>query len=84
MAPMSLMTYQEVRPWARSIKNKVLNREMPPWHIDKNIGIQIDAPEELLAGPEEDELLLAGADETGAAPLEATLHVAGEHGPEGL
>ena len=40
MAPMSLVTYQEVRPWARSIKNKVVNREMPPWHIDKNIGIQ--------------------------------------------
>ena len=40
MAPMSLVTYQEVRPWARSIKNRVVNREMPPWHIDKNIGIQ--------------------------------------------
>ena len=40
MAPMSLVTYQEVRPWARAIKNKVVNRQMPPWHIDKNIGIQ--------------------------------------------
>ena len=40
MAPMSLTTYQEVRPWARAIKNKVVNREMPPWHIDKTIGIQ--------------------------------------------
>ena len=40
MAPMSLVTYQEVRPWARSIKNRVVNREMPPWHIDKTIGIQ--------------------------------------------
>ena len=40
MAPMSLVTYQEVRPWARSIRNKVVNREMPPWHIDKTIGIQ--------------------------------------------
>ena len=40
MAPMSLVTYQEVRPWARSIRNRVVNREMPPWHIDKNIGIQ--------------------------------------------
>jgi cytochrome c5 len=35
MAPMSLLTYQESRPWARSIKNKVVAREMPPWHIDK-------------------------------------------------
>tara|TARA_B100001123_G_scaffold444863_1_gene594830 strand:+ start:5983 stop:7347 length:1365 start_codon:yes stop_codon:yes gene_type:complete len=40
MAPMSLTTYQEVRPWARAIKSKVVNREMPPWHIDKTIGIQ--------------------------------------------
>ena len=40
MAPMSLMTYQEVRPWARAIRNKVINREMPPWHVDKTIGIQ--------------------------------------------
>ena len=40
MAPMALTTYAEVRPWARSIKNRVVAREMPPWHIDKNIGIQ--------------------------------------------
>ena len=40
MAPMSLMSYQEARPWARSIKNKVVAREMPPWHIDKKVGIQ--------------------------------------------
>ena len=40
MAPMSLTTYAEVRPWARSIRNRVVAREMPPWHIDKNIGIQ--------------------------------------------
>ena len=40
MAPMSLQTYQEARPWARSIKNKVSRREMPPWFIDKTAGIQ--------------------------------------------
>jgi hypothetical protein len=40
MAPMSLMTYQEVRPWVRSIKTRVAKREMPPWHVDKTIGIQ--------------------------------------------
>src|SRR6266478_2960406 len=39
-APMSLVTYEEARPWAKSIKQKVLAREMPPWHIDKNVGIQ--------------------------------------------
>ena len=40
MAPMSLMSYQESRPWARSIKNKVEVREMPPWHIDPKVGVQ--------------------------------------------
>jgi mono/diheme cytochrome c family protein len=39
-APMSLMTYEEVRPWARAIKTRVAAREMPPWHIDRNVGIQ--------------------------------------------
>src|SRR5438105_4003963 len=40
IAPMSLLTYEEARPWARSIKQKVLAREMPPWFIDKNVGVQ--------------------------------------------
>ena len=35
---MSLMTFAEVRPWARAIKTKVTTREMPPWHIDRSIG----------------------------------------------
>jgi len=39
-APMSLLTYEEVRPWAKSIRLKVLAREMPPWYIDKNIGVR--------------------------------------------
>jgi len=39
-APMSLQTFEEARPWARSIKTRVSNREMPPWHIDRNVGIQ--------------------------------------------
>ena len=40
IAPMSLRTYEEARPWARSIKTRVAARQMPPWHIDKTIGIQ--------------------------------------------
>src|SRR5215831_12983378 len=40
MAPMSLITYEEVRPWARAIASRVESRQMPPWHIDKTIGIQ--------------------------------------------
>src|SRR5207244_10657500 len=39
-APMSLLTYEDARPWAKSIKEKVLMREMTPWHIDKNVGVQ--------------------------------------------
>jgi hypothetical protein len=38
IAPMSLMTYKEARPWARSIKEKVATREMPPWHADPHVG----------------------------------------------
>jgi hypothetical protein len=40
VAPMPLSTYEEVRPWARSIKVKTSLREMPPWYIEKYIGIQ--------------------------------------------
>ena len=38
IAPMSLLSYKEARPWARSIREKVLNREMPPWHADPSHG----------------------------------------------
>ena len=38
IAPMSLMSYKESRPWARSIKEKVLDREMPPWSPDPKYG----------------------------------------------
>jgi hypothetical protein len=40
VAPMSLITYEEVRPWARSIRDRVASRNMPPWHIDPSVGIQ--------------------------------------------
>jgi hypothetical protein len=40
IAPMSLVTYEEARPWARSIKSRVETRQMPPWHIDRTVGIQ--------------------------------------------
>ncbi len=38
IAPMSLLTYKEARPWARSIKEKVVTREMPPWSADPHYG----------------------------------------------
>jgi len=40
IAPMSLITFQEARPWARSIKDRVATRQMPPWHIDRSVGVQ--------------------------------------------
>src|SRR5687767_3289191 len=44
VAPMSLITYEEVRPWARAIKQRTgLGPKagvMPPWYLEKNIGIQ--------------------------------------------
>ena len=40
IAPMSLATYKDVRRWARSIKQRVQSRQMPPWHIDRSVGVQ--------------------------------------------
>ncbi len=37
---MSLITYDETRPWAKSIKLRVMTRQMPPWHIDKTVGVR--------------------------------------------
>ena len=34
VAPMSLLTYADARPWARAMKNTVVNRQMPPWFVD--------------------------------------------------
>src|SRR5262245_5509934 len=44
VAPMSLVTYEEVRPFARAIKQKTglgpHRGVMPPWYVEKNVGIQ--------------------------------------------
>jgi hypothetical protein len=44
LAPMSLITYEETRPWAKAIKARtaIRNRQgtMPPWYIEKDVGIQ--------------------------------------------
>src|SRR6185295_4874506 len=39
IAPMSLITYQDARPWARAIRDRVSTRQMPPWHIDPSVGV---------------------------------------------
>jgi hypothetical protein len=38
IAPMSLLSYQEVRPWAKSIRQRVAERSMPPWSADPHVG----------------------------------------------
>lgn len=39
VAPMSLLTYNDARPWARSIQRMVEERIMPPWHADPDYGV---------------------------------------------
>src|SRR2546422_3413968 len=38
VAPMSLLTYQDARPWAKAIKAAVQTRKMPPWNADPGDG----------------------------------------------
>src|SRR5713226_3864849 len=37
-APMSLLQYKDARPWAKSMREKVTAREMPPWNADPGFG----------------------------------------------
>src|SRR5579871_2035282 len=37
-APMSFLTYRDVRPWAKAIKAAVATRKMPPWFADSEAG----------------------------------------------
>ena len=62
IAPMSFMTYQEVRPWARSIKNRVVLGEMPPYRYDRHIGIQ-DLKDDLRLSESEIETIARWVDE---------------------
>ena len=92
VAPMSLITYQETRPWAKSIRERVINRQMPPWHIDKTVGIQHFANDRSLTDAEL-ETIVKWVD-TGAAagdakdmpppkqwPTEETWQLAKQYGP---
>src|SRR5499433_1840456 len=37
-APFSVLSYKDARPWAKSIREKVISKQMPPWHADANVG----------------------------------------------
>jgi mono/diheme cytochrome c family protein len=69
VAPMSLISYEEVRPYARSIKQRTGLRDrmgvMPPWFIDKRIGIQ-DYKDDISLSEKEIATIAAWAD--GGAP----------------
>jgi len=51
-APMSLMTYEEAVRYARVIRYRVENRQMPPWHVDTTVGIQAFANDVSLSDDE--------------------------------
>jgi len=44
IAPMSLVTYKEARPWAAAIRQAVVQRVMPPWHADPHVGEYLNDP----------------------------------------
>ena len=66
LAPMALTTYEEVRPWARAIKLRTELREMPPWFIEKNVGIQHFKDDTSLS---DEEIATIGAWVDSGAPL---------------
>jgi hypothetical protein len=72
VAPMSLITFRDVRPWAASIRDKVARRTMPPWHADPQHGAFRNDPS--LTQPEIDTIVRwvdAGAREGDSADLPA-------------
>src|SRR5262245_25402046 len=44
VAPMSLLTYENTRPWAKAIKAAVISKQMPPWFADPHYGEFRNAP----------------------------------------
>ena len=72
VAPMSLITFKDVRPWAGSIREKVMSRAMPPWHADRQYGAFRN--EQSLTQPEIDTIVKwanAGAPEGNPARMPA-------------
>ncbi len=58
VAPMALLTYEQVRPWARAIRDKTAQREMPPWFIERNVGVRAFKEDPSLS---DDEIATIGA-----------------------
>src|SRR5450755_1881740 len=72
IAPMSLLTYKDARPWAKSMREKVSLGEMPPWHADPAHGQFLN--DRRLSDVEKDTIVkwsAAGAPEGNPADLPA-------------
>ncbi|MCC6590841.1 MAG: thiol-disulfide isomerase [Bryobacterales bacterium] len=63
-APMTFMSYQDTRPWAKAIKQAVLSQKMPPWFADPSVGKFHNAR---ILTPADKSVLIEWAN-TGAAP----------------
>ncbi len=86
VAPMSLLSYRDVRPWARAIKAKVEAREMPPWFADPRFG---RFSNDTSLSDEQIETIVAWADGgapegAGPAPEAPRFSSAGWSHPEGI
>ena len=44
VAPMSLINYHEVQPWAASIRRQLVDQTMPPFHSHSRYGLLVDTP----------------------------------------
>lgn len=95
IAPMSLISYDEVRPWARVIALRVETRRMPPFHIDSQIGVQGFTNDTRLSEAEIETIVAwaaAGAPEGNPRDLPAPMQwpdatqwqLAGSYGPPDL
>ena len=85
IAPMSLVTYAEARPWARSIRARVADHQMPPWNIDKSVGVQGFKNDRSLSDKQIDTILKwvdAGAPQGNPKDMPAPQDVAGGSGLE--
>ena len=66
MGPMPLLTYEDARPFAPLIRDRVENRRMPPWYIEPGIGVQ-DFKNDISLSDEEIRTIVSWVD--GGAPL---------------
>ena len=87
IAPMSLITFAESRPWARSIKTRVATRQMPPWHIDQSVGVQKFKNDMSLTQKEIDTIVAwvdAGAPQGDAKDMPAPKPIASDNSWKGV